>query len=876
MVNGRAFVHIRWVGFLVVVTLCLLPRIAYAQRLPAGVVPSHYDLTFDVDLRRARFGGTEAIEVSLSEPSRRIVLHAVDVTFDQVSIVQGTARQRATVTLDATAQTATLAVPRAIPAGPARIEIQYRGVLNDRLRGFYLSKANGRRYAVTQLESTDARRAFPSFDEPALKATFTITLIVDAGDTAISNGRLVSDTPGPAAGRHTLRFARTPKMSTYLVALAVGDFACVEGSSDRIPIRVCATPDKTALGRPALDAARQILTFYNRYYTIDYPFEKLDIVAVPDFAAGAMENTAAIFYREVDLLTDAQSASTANLKRIWIVLAHEMAHQWFGDLVTMRWWDDLWLNEGFASWMEKQPLRALKPEWQIDVDQAADGDEAKQIDSLLTTRAIHARVETPSEIEGSFDAIAYEKGSAVVGMIEGYVGAEAFQRSINAYLAAHAYGNATSADFWNAVATTTGQPVDRILPTFVNQPGVPLVTVSASCTAGTGTIVLEQQRFLSAGSRPASDRQPLWSIPICSKGAASTTPACLVLSERTGSARQNACPAWTFVNAGARGYYRSEYPPAMLRAMAPQIGTALTAAERLSLITDEAALVQAGRHEISGYLTLAAGLGGEHAPGVLEALVEQLAFVHDTLTDDRTRPAFERFVRELFAPLARELGIEASASDGDERRALRAIVIDALGRIGRDAAIAAEARARLDRALAGSRALEPTIADALVAVAAANGDAPLFDRLLRASEQAASPSERYRYLYALGSFGDRALIDRALNHARTPALRSQDTSTFLGRLLANPAARDRSWAFIKQHWTELAPKITLALNDVRFVQSLGAYCDAGARDDIRRFFDAHPLPAASRALAQTLEGIGACAATRDRQTASVAEWLRSR
>src|SRR3989475_1163504 len=488
---------------------------ARAQRLPATVTPEHYDLAFTVDLPHARFEGTETIRVQLNEPTPRVVLNAIDLVFKDVTIAAGGGRaQQATVSLDEQGQTATLTVPQSLAKGRAEIRIQYSGVLNDKLRGFYLSRSKEGRYAVTQFESTDARRAFPCFDEPALKATFAVTLVVDRGDRAISNGTVVSDTNGPQRSQHTVKFATSPKMSTYLVAMAVGRFACLEGSAEGVPIRICATPDKKELGHLALESVQQILKFYNGYFAIKYPFRKLDVVAVPDFAAGAMENTAAIFYRETDLLADTKSASVETRKTIASVLAHEMAHQWFGDLVTMQWWDDIWLNEGFATWMANKPLAAAHPDWNVPVDEAGESQRALDLDSLKSTRAIHADAETSAQIDEAFDAIAYEKGAAVLRMIEAYVGSDTFKKGVNAYLQAHAYGNATSEDFWSAIANASGKPVDKIMSTFVTQPGVPLIRVSASCANDRTQIAMTQRRFfVDPAVAPPSNQ--LWQIPVC-------------------------------------------------------------------------------------------------------------------------------------------------------------------------------------------------------------------------------------------------------------------------------------------------------------------------------------------------------------------------
>jgi len=844
---------------------------ASAQRLPTSVTPSHYDLAFVVDLPGERFEGTETIRVQVAEPTRTVVLNAFEIQFREVTIGVGGAAQVAKVTLDEGAQTATFTVPNVLPKGATEIHVRYSGTLNSQLRGFYISKTKLRKYAVTQFESTDARRAFPCFDEPAFKATFAVTLTVDRGDTAISNGRVLSDAPGPAITQHTVKFSTTPKMSSYLVAMTVGDFKCLDGSADNIPIRICATPDKRDMGRLALESAQQILQFYNQYYAIKYPFGKLDVVAVPDFAAGAMENTGAIFYRETDLLAESKSASIDTRKKIASILAHEMAHQWFGDLVTMQWWDDIWLNEGFATWMANKPLAASHADWNVDVDEAEENRTALGLDSLKTTRPIHSDVATPAQIDEAFDAIAYQKGAAVLRMLENYVGADTFRKGINAYLQAHASGNATSEDFAKSIAASSGKPIERILPTFVNQPGVPLIDVSIACVNNQNAVTLKQQRFFVDATQTESGR---WQIPICVKVPGRAAATCDVITEASRTLTiPGACVPWVFANAGAKGYYRTAYAPEMLRAIAPRVETDLTAPERLSLLDDEWALVRAGRHTAGDYLTLAAGYGREHASVVMEEVARRLGAIDEDLTTDATRSRFETFSRSLLRPLLDELGFAAGSGDTDDRRRLRAVLVGALGTFGQDQDVVSKARAALDRALAGGAPLEPTVAGAIVKAAATHGDAALFDALGAAAERAASPEEQYRYLYALGDFRDPALVDRGLQRALSPQLRSQDTAIYLAQFLVNPLARGRAWAFVTANWAALEPKVAIAGGDTNFVRSLGAFCDARSRDGISAFFAAHPLPGAARTLTQTIEQITNCIALREKQTPAVTEWL---
>ena len=851
---------------------------AWGQHLPTTVRPDHYDLKFTVDIAHARFDGTETIRVDVLEPTTRIVMNAAELRFRDASIGQPPAAQVASISMDEASQQVTLTAPAALPRGRTEIVIHYSGTLNDELRGFYLSKGRNRNYAVTQFESIDARRAFPSFDEPAFKATFAIAMTIDRGDRAISNGRVVSDVPGPAATQHTVTFSPTPKMSTYLVAMAVGDFQCAEGGADGVPIRVCATPDKKDLTRIALESAQQIMHFYNNWFALKYPFGKLDVVAVPDFAAGAMENTAAIFYRETDLLAQTKSASVATRKNIASVLAHEMAHQWFGDLVTMAWWDDIWLNEGFATWMANKPLMATHPEWHIPVDEAIETETALDLDSLQATRPIHHDAESAAQIDELFDAIAYEKGAAVLRMVESYMGEPAFRKGINAYLQAHAYGNATSEDLARALGAASGKPIDRILPTFVNQPGVPLITVDLTCSAGRPpTVAVTAQAFQLTPGPPARAQ---WQIPLCyrladQKRSPGEAPACIVLSDPRGDipVPDSTCPRWIFANAGARGYYRTEYSPALVRAVSPDVQAQLTAPERLSLIDDEWALVRARRHTVADYLTLAAGYGREQTNGVLAEVTNRLGFIDQYLATTADREHFETFVRDLFRPLFNEIGFDPSPGDTDDRRELRATVIEALGSLGHDAGIVSQAKTAVDRFLRGTPIADETLAQAIVPVAAEHGDASLFDALVAASARAVSPEDQYRYLYALSDFRDPDLIDRALGLALTPRIRSQDAALYLGQFFENPAARDRAWTFLTAHWAELQPKVTVSGGDVRIVSAAGAFCDATSRAAVSAFFTQHPLPGAARTLDRALERIDNCIALRETQAPALAAWL---
>ena len=844
---------------------------AAAQRLPGTVVPESYTLWFAPDLQKDIFRGRETITVQLKVPTSSITLHALEIDFGEVRIETPGGIQNARVTLEEKSETATFTVPQLLPAGPATIRVTYTGILNDKLRGFYRSAANGRKYAVTQMEATDARRAFPSFDEPTYKATFDISLMVDNGDTAISNGAQVSDTPGPEPGKHTVQFARTKKMSTYLVAMIVGDFVCREGSADKTPLRICSTPDKRDLTRYALEAAQQQLTFFNGYFGIPYPFDKLDIIAVPDFAAGAMENVGAITFRERLLLVDAERASLRVRKQVAGILSHEIAHMWFGNLVTMKWWDDIWLNEGFATWSESKPVAAWRPEWNVHLDDAAATQTALGLDALRSTRPIRTKVETPSEINEVFDAIAYEKSAAVLRMVEGFVGAEAFRKGINAYLSKYSYGNASGEDFWREMSAATGRPVDRIMQSFVGQPGAPVLSVRTRCTGTTTDIHVRQERFI--GAPDATGPAQTWTLPVCFK-ANDGQARCEVASEPEHIVSAPACNN-VFANAHSRGYYFTEYPPETVRGLG-RSAPGLEPVERLGLLGDEWWMVRGGRHDVGVYLDLAALIADDETAAVTDAIATRLEFVDAYLVQPRDRARYEGWVRRRFGPALRAMGIPGDARESDERHSRRATLLELVGITGNDGEVQHQARELAVAYIADPESLPGTLVPDVLRVAAVGGDAKLYDLYLaRVQKLAAQPEEYYRFFNALPWFRDPALVQRTLAFAISPSVRTQDTGSLIANSIARPWSQDTAWEFTKAQWPTLLEKLGTFQGIPTIISSLGSMCSTSTAAEVRQFFAKNPVPSAERTLQQAIERIEVCAALAERQSGPMSAWLQN-
>ncbi len=864
---SRFSAHPAFAAAAVNICLVLWPLQSLSQRLPATVVPTHYTLAFAPDLKAATFSGDESIDVNISQPTQLITLNAIEIKFESADIqYRDGGIQTGSVSLDTERQQATLAFPRTIPAGDATLHIRFTGILNNELRGFYLSKTARRSYAVTQFEATDARRAFPCFDEPAFKATYDISLIIDADDTAISNTAIVSDTPGPGANKHTVVFGTTPRMSTYLVALLVGDFQCTGARQDGVDIRVCATPDKVELTPFALGVAKFALHYYDDYFGIHYPLKKLDFIGVPDFEAGAMENFGAITFRETDLLVDPKTASIAVQRNAAVDITHEMAHQWFGDLVTMQWWDNIWLNEGFATWMEAKPVAAMHPEWNMPEEVEIDEQNTLDTDAQPTTRAIRAKADTPDEIDEMFDDIAYGKASDVLLMVENYVGTETFRKGVQAYLKAHEYANATAEDFWNAQAEVSGEPVDKIMESLIVQPGEPILSFDEPQN---GNVRIAQERFfLNAGTKIDPDQA--WTLPVCFKADAGAH-ACDLLLMAAAKFTDSASPPF-FANAGGTGYYRTSYANSDRLALAAHAESDLTPVERISLLGDTWALAHANRLDVSNYLDLAAALKADSNAEVVSSAAGKIATIADQIASTKDeRNELAAWIRRNYGPEYAKLGAP-STGDSPNTLELRTHLLDLLVTQGNDADLKAQAHRIAEKFLDDPSAVDPTLSHAALEAAAANGDAALFDRLQKVYETSADPALQEGALRLLVQFHEPALLERGLEYSVSDKVRNQDTALQLRRGLQSPQNRDQVWQFIKSHWDAVEADLTTDLG-AYLVSATGNFCTDAARNDVKTFFATHPVPASDMALKHALESIDGCVELRRLQEPNLNAWL---
>jgi puromycin-sensitive aminopeptidase len=856
-----------------------------AVKLPRNVRPTAYELTLTPDLSEFTFDGEVDITIDVLSPTRSITLNAIELVVADARLTRTeSGALNGTVTYEPANETATITFPVEIAPGPATLSLEFTGTLNDRLRGFYRSRYTGADgselyLASTQFEPTDARRALPCWDEPSLKATFTVTLVVPDGLAAISN--MPEETVERGDGMRTVRFATTPPMSTYLLAFAVGDMKSIEERSESGTLmRVWATSGNEERGRYALDVSLRLLDWFNDYFGIPYPLPKLDHLAIPDFAAGAMENWGCITYREPTLLVDESASSASTRQLVAEIVAHEMAHMWFGDLVTMAWWNDLWLNESFASWMGDKAVDALYPDWdkwnQFLVD---DTGRALRLDGLKNSHPIEQEVDDPAEIGQLFDAISYSKGASVIRMLESYIGEDNFRAGINGYLRQHGHGNATTADLWASLAKSSGKPVGKIMDSWTKQTGYPYLDVTVNRADDEARVSATQRRFtyeaLLGGD---GDDDTTWQVPV----AVGTPDQVRVSALMTDRQAELAIPGpsnpadWVKVNPGQTGFYRVKYSGAELaRLSAGTESGELPAADRLGLADDAFALCRAGMLPATEFLELARHYRGETSQAVWSSVTTSLGVIDDLLCGEQAHAAFQNYGRDLLGPIGASVGWRPVPGEGHLRSLLRANVLAALGGF-KDEPTLAEASKKFGEYIEDATAVPPDLRRAVFALAAKSGNASTYDAMWDAHSRTELQEEQVRLLAGLTQFVQPDLALETLTRSFTERVRTHEAIGVIVRTAMSPAGRDIAWQFMRERWDEVHRRYGEGGFGLMYlVETTSGFTTQERLEEVEKFFSDNPTPAAERTVRQSLEKIRLNIAWLDKNRDSLAQWLVS-
>jgi puromycin-sensitive aminopeptidase len=823
-------------------------------RLPRTVVPSHYALRLEPDLTSARFAGNVVVEVEIAEPVGEVIVNALDLEIEEVVLVDGSGHAiSAASLLDPETERAIFTLEREADPGTGRLEVRFGGELNDKLFGFYRSTytdASGeeKTVATTQMEDTHARRAFPCWDEPDLKATFDVTLVVDEDLLAVSNAHEVSRT-AVGDGKVAVEFATTMKMSTYLLAFVVGDLVATEPVDvDGVPLRIVHQRGQEGLTGFALEAGSFCLRFFSDYYGIPYPGTKLDMIAIPDFAWGAMENLGAITYRETALLVDPELATTGDTMRVAEVVAHEIAHMWFGDLVTMKWWNGIWLNEAFATFAEVKCIDAFRKEWKLWLSFQGSRVGSMETDALTTTRPVEFAVAKPAEATEMFDVLTYQKGSAVLRMLEQYLGEETFRAGVSHYLETHAYANTETVDLWNALEEISGEPVAEMMDGWIFQGGFPLVSVDKTDTGYS----LSQRHFqyLDRGDQ-------MWSVPVLFRSTDGDGRVLL-----SGESVSIEAGSDLVINAGASGFYRTQYVGELLDDLAGRLQE-LAPEERFTVVSDTFAAVLAGSKSGADYLSLIERLGDEQEVDVWNVALSGVAELDRVISSDR-RGRLQEFVRDLTGDKADELGWAPGPDEDDRTRQLRGLLIRSMGNLGDDPETKHQARAIVEQAAADPSSVDNEVGDAALAVVAGNGTMEDFDEFLRRSSEADTPQDVVRFLRLAAAVPERAAAESMFAKILAGEIRRQDSFWLLALLLGHRENGPRIWELIKENWDAVLEAVPPG-TERRILDLVPRRSEPDVAADLEAWLIEHPVPQGGKAVAQKLESMNVRVGLRERE-----------
>jgi cytosol alanyl aminopeptidase len=854
-------------------------------RLPAWASPRRYELRLEIDPGAAQFHGEVFIDVTLEQGTSAIVLHAADLSVERAEIVVGDKRLRAEASLRKAAgaveelEELVLVASQPIPAGEIQIHIEYQGQVPESLRGIYRVEEDGRWFVFTQFEPADARRMFPCFDDPSFKTPFDLEVTVPEKQGVFSNAP--EKERKTAKGKTTVRFAQTKPMPTYLLSLAVGPFEVKEGDKAPVPIRIITVPGRSAEGATALRMASEHLALLAEFFGSPYPYDKLDLIAVPNFGAGAMENAGLVAFREELVLLDPTSSSLSAERDVAVTIAHELSHHWFGNLVTMKWWDDLWLNEGFATFMESLIVDRWRPAMRAELEARALTGWVMNLDALTSARAVRQPVHNTYEAEASFDSITYLKGAAVIHMLESWLGPDAFRAGVQAYLSEHAWRNADAADLFRALGKASGKSVDTVATTFLDASGVPLVRARLVCD-GAPKVVLEQSKYRPTPSRTAGAQR--WSIPVCVEHPGRTPQArerdCTVLSEPSaelpltvGGVGAKRCPKWLLPNAGHAGYFRYALPPAELDALAAALKTG-DGADTVGFLTNLWAMVQAGEVPADKLLDVLGSYKNEKRPEVIEQLVRVLDRVQDALVEPAGRDGFERLALGLLLPTAKRLGWAGRKGEAEEQRMLRQHVLGALALFTDDPWMAAEAKKHAAGFLAAPGSVDADTATIALRLAARRGDIQ-FDELYTRLDATSDPRVRIALVQAMGSLGDDKQLRRALDLVEVGGIKSGDVVYIARAAAEHPRSRAVLVGWLREHLTAVLGKVS-GFGVVRMISAVERLCDAKSKREAEKMLTGigDKLGPSKRRASEALEMASLCIDLRGRQAPIATQYFQ--
>lgn len=875
-------------------------------RLSKNVTPTKYEIEMRPDLKDFTFAGIETITLSISKSTKILTLHSKEIEIDTASIKIGKEKIFAKkISYNEKKETADLVFEKNIGTGVKKLTIVFKGILNDKMRGFYRSRYNigDVEYcmATTQFEATDARRAFPCFDEPTQKAVFCVSLVVPKGKTAISNTLPVSVKEHQST-HEIIKFSPTPKMSTYLLAFIVGDFEYLEKKTKNgVKVRVFTTPGKVHQARFALDVAVKTLEFYEKYFDISYPLNTLDMIAIPDFSSGAMENWGAITYRESALLVDPKNTSTSTRQWVALVIAHELAHQWFGNLVTMEWWTHLWLNEGFASYIEYLAVDKLFPEWDIWT-QFANNDlgVALRLDALANTHPIEIPVHHPDEIGEIFDEVSYSKGASVIRMLAGYLGEKDFRDGLRYYLKKHSYKNTETIHLWQAFEKISKKPVAKMMHNWTSKPGYPVVKAEMK----NGTLTLNQERFFSSPvSKTKSKDKTTWQIPISMYSGNSSQVQFLRGVAQTGASSipknqqifmgvsQKLVQSKNFlatakkvvsndsylkINLGEENFHRTAYSKEMLENLKePVLNKTLSSRDRLGIIRDLFALSEAGVVPTTDALEFLRAYKNEDNYTVWAEIATGLARLEQILAkNEKALVGLYKLTISLFAPLLKKLGWDPKAGEAHADTLLRSLAISRLGRAG-DKKVITGAR-NLFKSMERGEQIHPDIRGAIYTTVATHGGIKEYKALVKRYKNETLHEEKNRIGNALGDFTDDKILCLTSHFAISADVRIQDTISILSSIGTNPHGRNVWLKCLKLNWKLLITRYGdggMALS--RLVKAISGSAEKKHLADFKKFFKTHDAPGAKRSIDQVLERLESNIAWLKRDGKKIEKFLQS-